>query len=89
MKLIVGITILGSIQLLIKHNICQQKIFLFPYICRQKSKTKLKNEKPVYTLQPQIVTDLSPRTKMFSSKCNHHVQSKGSAEKLQSTSNIK
>ena len=74
-----GITSLGSIQLLIKHNICQQKIFI----------TKLTNEKPVVVLQLKILTDLGPRTMLFSWKCNHHVLSKGSAKKLHSTSNIK
>ena len=40
-------------------------------------------------LQQKLLTDLSPRIKMFSRKCNHHVHRKGSAKKLHSISDIK
>ena len=40
-------------------------------------------------LQLKLLTDLGPRMKMFSWKCNHHVHSKGSAKKLHSISDIK
>ena len=36
-----------------------------------------------------MLTDLGPRMKMFSWKCNHHAHSKGSAKKLHSTSDMK
>ena len=44
---------------------------------------KLKNNKPIVVFSAET-TDcyLGPRMKMFSWKCNHHVHSKSSVEKV-------